>query len=101
MAVACRDVQVKDIEDITIFQIRGVADIRVRLVWGDVYIIEDEVALYRGDGSSPVIPKLAPVVLVTIVPLQVLHILFFVEDTTTDLLANIGVNDIRQARWHH
>ena len=101
MAVACRDVQVKDIEDISICHIRVVSGIQVQLFWRDVYVIEDEVALFRGDGICPVLLNLVPVVIINYVPLQVLLILFFVEYKTLDQLANLGVTDIRQASWHH
>ena len=99
--IACMDVQFKDLEDTTIFQIGSVAGINIRLIWRDLSELEDEVALRRGDGSCPFLFNLATVVLVTTVPLQVLRILFVVEYTTPDLLANLAVTDIRQDIWHH
>ena len=99
--VSCRDVVVKDLEDITICHIGGVVGIQVWLVWRDLSGLEDEFALRRGDVRCSVIFNLAPVILVTVLLLQSLCILFVVEYTTPDLLGNIEVTELIQARWHH
>ena len=101
LAVPCRDVQVNDLEVITIFQIGGDAGIQVQLIWKDISGIENEVTLRHGDGIFPVLVNLVPVILITIVPLQVRWIMFVVEYTTPYMLENLGVTDIRQSRWYH
>ena len=101
VAVICRDFQVKDLENITIFQFGGFSGIWLRLVWREEAGLDDEVSLCCGDGIFPILLNLAPVILLTFVPLQVLRVLFVVEDVTIDLLVGFGVNEIRQAYWQH
>ena len=61
----------------------------------------DEILLCCRDGIYPVILNLTPVVLVTALPLQVILTLLVVKDTTTDLLLNISLTELRQDSWNH
>ena len=54
----------------------------------------------RSDGGIPVLLSPTTMVLVASIVLQVLQVLFVVEDMTSYLLTNLGVADLRKVCRH-
>ena len=55
----------------------------------------------RRDGDIRVLISLMPMVFITTIALQFLQVLFVVEDTTPDLLTNLGAAHLRKAFRHY